>query len=469
MTVSNALGTVNSSNAILTVNVLTMTQPQDQSVFAGATASFNVIAQGEAPLSDQWYFNGNPLSDDDRVSGSTTTNLVISNIQTNDSGLYQLVVTNNYGAITSAMARLTVLIQITSQPLAVATLVGSNVTFDVAAIGTLPLSYHWYFNETPLGDDGQIGGAATPTLSISNVQTSDAGDYQVVVTNPFNIVTSLTASLVLLPSTAITVHYVDLNKTNPLSPYLDWSTSATNIQDAIDAAAEGDYIMVANGVYQSGGRVVYGSLTNRLAVTKAVVVQSAYGAAATIIQGNRTLGNSAVRCVYLTNNAVLIGFTLTSGATRLVGDAVKEVSGGGVWCESSNAFVLDSIIVTNQSFNFGGGVYSGTLSNCTLLRNNGASGGGGAYSSVLRSCTLIGNSVNSGSFNGGGAYSSFLDNCAIISNSASFLGGGAYNSVLTNCTLTGNSAKVGAGACLGTLNLSGKAGTPCFGGKTVIG
>ena len=425
--VSNAYGAVTSSIAILTVGTISITQPQDQAVFVGASASFSVNVEGGLPLSCQWYFNGDALTDDGRVSGATTTNLLFSNVQTNDSGFYQIVVTNQNGAATSAVAQLTVKIQITSQPIAAAVPAGSNATFHVAAIGTLPLAYQWYFNGTPLLDTDRINGGATSSLSISNVQFSDAGGYQVVVTNLFNVVTSVTASLVILPGSAMAVHYVDLNCTNPVSPYLDWSTAATNIQDAIDVAVDGDYILAASGVYQSGGRVVYGSLTNRVVIDKAVTVQSAYGAIATIIQGNRTIGNSAIRCVYLTNYAALIGFTLTNGATRNSGDVFSERSGGGVWCESSNAIVLGCVIVTNQAFNYGGGVYSGTLSNCILLGNNCSS-------------------------NGAGAYNSFLDNCTIISNSATAYGGGAFNSVLTNCTLTGNSARLGGGASQGALN-----------------
>jgi hypothetical protein len=258
--------------------------------------------------------------------------------------------------------------------------------------------------------------------------------------------------------------YVDINGTNPVSPYGDWSTAATNIQDAVDAATTGDLVLVNDGVYQSGGTLLDGisPTTNRVAITKAVTVQSVSGPASTMIcgyqvPGGTTNGPSAIRCVYLADGAVLAGFTITNGATS--GD-----NGGGVLSVSTAGVVSNCLITGNSAPSVGGGACSNSLIGCTLIGNRGTFGGGGAAYATLTNCTLTGNWA--GGAGGGGAYAAILNGCIVLTNSG-YSGGGANACNLTNCTLIGNLASGGAGAYQSTLrncNLTGNSAGSVGGG-----
>ena len=240
------------------------------------------------------------------------------------------------------------------------------------------------------------------------------------------------------------VHYVNLNNATPAAPYTNWASAATDIQSAVDVANDWDEILVANGVYETGTRVVSGGTAmNRVAVTKPVTLRSVNGPGATVIRGKSPISDSAVRCVYLANGATLIGFTLNNGATQF---STRDVAGGGVCCDSTTV-VVSNCVLTGNSASTGGGAYYGTLNNCVLTGNFAGAGGGGASQSTLNNCTLTGNTAygqyGSG---GGGAFWCTLNNCTVAFNSAPSQygsGGGALNTALNNCILYYNNSPTG--------------------------
>jgi len=226
-------------------------------------------------------------------------------------------------------------------------------------------------------------------------------------------------------------------------PYANWTSAARIIQDAVDAAMDGDEIVVTNGTYPTGGRTVMVVDTNlfttnyyfnRVVVDKQLILRSVNGPQFTVIDGLKS-----GRCVSLASNASLSGFTLTNG--------VLNSGGGGVFCEDTNTIVSNCTISGNvaSSNNFGGGAYGGTLYNCTLTLNS-AAYGGGACNGILNNCIISGNSASQG----GGVYGGTLSNCALTKNSADS-GGGAYTGTFRNCTVTGNTANQGGGVYGGEL------------------
>jgi hypothetical protein len=60
---------------------------------------------------------------------------------------------------------------------------GRTAVFSVTAYGTLPFSYQWYMNGSPLSDTSRITGSHTNTLMIANCTTNDQATYQLQITN----------------------------------------------------------------------------------------------------------------------------------------------------------------------------------------------------------------------------------------------------------------------------------------------
>jgi GH25 family lysozyme M1 (1,4-beta-N-acetylmuramidase) len=186
VSVSNSTGSIISSNAILTVvtRPAITTQPFNATVNQGGATNFTVTASGTPTLSYQWQLGGS------NIAGATASTYVINNAQPAQAGNYQVVVTNNYGTVTSAVRTLTVIAPpfISGQPQSQTVTVGSNATFTVTATGT-SLTYQWLFNT------GVIGGATGTSYTVMNAQTNNAGNYSVLVTNSIGSMTSSNAVL----------------------------------------------------------------------------------------------------------------------------------------------------------------------------------------------------------------------------------------------------------------------------------
>jgi hypothetical protein len=133
---SNSNGVAETVPASLTMEPLVINglTPSPLTVFPGATASIYVSYSTGAPiLSYQWLKDGSILNSGGRISGTTSSNVVISALSTTDTGNYSVIVSNMFGAVTSAVD--VVSVTFPSSP------------YEQQVLWTQPMSYY-AFNET---------------------------------------------------------------------------------------------------------------------------------------------------------------------------------------------------------------------------------------------------------------------------------------------------------------------------------
>jgi len=225
----------------------------------------------------------------------------------------------------------------------------------------------------------------------------------------------------------------------------DGKADFDNIQAAVDAASDGDEIIVMPGTYTGTGDQVVDMKG------KAVRLHSNNVLLMPIIDGEGArrgiLCNSGE-----TNKTIIEGFTITFG---------YAINGGGMHNDTSSPTLTNCTFDSNSALTYGGGMVnnnysSPTLTNCSFTNNTSDHYGGGMrnYNNsnpTLENCAFENNTATNGS---GGMYNHTnsnptLTNCTFTGNTAGVWCGGMYNSesspTLTNCTFTDNTANYGSG------------------------
>ncbi|MXN92380.1 T9SS sorting signal type C domain-containing protein [Flavobacterium sp. Sd200] len=235
-----------------------------------------------------------------------------------------------------------------------------------------------------------------------------------------------------------------------------WQNASGDLQRIINDAGYGREVWVAAGTYQlaSGsfytmkdGVKIYGGFPDSGNPTMA---ERNWQNNVTTLRGNN---NSIIRNDnnFVTNTAVLDGFTLTGGGN--LGGAHR----GGAIYNNNTSPILNNLIITQNSANYGGGIFnqnSSPVMNNLSITNNVATFGG-AMDNQSSFITLT-NSKISGNFaesSGGGLYnistSTILTNVTIKGNSAngvSAINNYAGTHTVTNTAVTGNSSLTGYSA-----------------------
>ena len=167
------------------------TQPVAQTTVVGGNATFSVAATGNATLTYQW------VKDDDDIPGATNPTLNLVGVQAADAGNYYVVVSNSVASITSYSAPLVISglpPVFTQEPPPETVSAGSSVDLSVTTSGSPTITYQWRKDGVP------ISGATLATLSLTNLQASDQGNYDVVVSNSVGSTTSTTGLLTVTPA-----------------------------------------------------------------------------------------------------------------------------------------------------------------------------------------------------------------------------------------------------------------------------
>ncbi len=238
----------------------------------------------------------------------------------------------------------------------------------------------------------------------------------------------------------------------------DGQTDFASIQAGIDAAVDGDTVLVAPGEY-----VITEPVTFR---GKAITVKSEGGPDETTIRMGTPADINRGSVVVFENGettaSILEGFTITGGISSWVSSA-NAYAGGGIYFNASSGSLINCAVVKNRADNGGGGGVSAAygsspiLTNCSLTGNSAILAGGGVLcyinsSMTMTDCIISGNSSLSlgGGVYGGSNSSITMTNCTIISNTAQDGGAGigcsSSSATLTNCVIAQNTgARWGGG------------------------
>lgn len=148
-------------------------------------------------LGAQTFNNG--LVFDSTVYNNNYTLAAVSPVQSGDShvsGMQHMAVVKDF--LIPAGVATTNAPNITTQPQSQTNTAGANLAFNVIATGTAPLTYQWRFFGTNLSS------ATNSSLSLTNIQAANAGDYTAVITNVAGSATSAVATLTVTSGIAIT-------------------------------------------------------------------------------------------------------------------------------------------------------------------------------------------------------------------------------------------------------------------------
>ena len=200
-------------------------EPQSQTVPLGASVQMPVTVLANPAPSYQWRASAigkgvfTNLTDGGPISGATTATLNINGATAASMLDYIVVVTNTLGAVTSSPPATLTVVTPVAGPTPQILYAGLTGRLQVPVGSGLSATYQWRQNGANLSDNGRIAGSTTPNLTLGNLQTTDAGNYDMVLTSGSLSVTSSVASLTVLPVTSESVYEAAVLAARPVAYY----------------------------------------------------------------------------------------------------------------------------------------------------------------------------------------------------------------------------------------------------------
>jgi hypothetical protein len=260
---SQGLGIDNVSfEASLATNLapVIISAPLPQSVSVGQQASFSVVVSNLLGGAYQWFTNDVALANGNEFSGATSATLTINPAGFADAASYSVVISNEYGSVTSTPVTLTVnaapvIPTFTVQPQSQTNDIGSNTVLFASTTGTQPITYQWLF------DGSNILGATATNLVLNDLAATNSGTYTLYVSNiagtnisqpailtvvavPPSFLTEPVSQSVIVGGTAILS--VSVTGTSPLQ--YQWMLDSANLTDGIGITGSQSNILTLTNI-----------------------------------------------------------------------------------------------------------------------------------------------------------------------------------------------------------------------------
>jgi hypothetical protein len=252
------------------------TQPANQTVTAGQTATFTAAASGTPSPTVQWQLSTNFGAAWTNISGATSTSYSVSNTTASLSGTeYRAVFTNSLGSATTNAVTLTVNAaatapSITTQPTSQTVNAGQTASFTSAAGGSPVPTVQWQVSTNGGSTWGNIGGATTATYSFTTTASQNGNEYRAVFTNGAGSATTNPATLTVTQVTGNTPESVSATAGTPQSALVKTNFAALNatVTDASGHPVAGVTVTftappgVACGTFAGSGTTSETDITN---------------------------------------------------------------------------------------------------------------------------------------------------------------------------------------------------------------